>query len=65
MTPKRPLTASEKLQNITDALCESIMEMSEEELRAEMVEDGLDPDAEIERVRAVIKSAIAKSKVQP
>lgn len=36
---------------LLDAEIERVMKMTEEELRADMIADGLDPDAEIERMR--------------
>ena len=47
--------ARKQLQNLEDAMIEDIMSLSEEELRAEMIEDGFDPDAEIARIKALIE----------
>lgn len=55
-TPRDPT-----LFNLTDALVSDAANLSEAELIAEMKADGLDPDAEVARMRAVVASAIVQS----
>lgn len=59
---RKKLSAAEQLRNIEDAMVEDIMALSPEELRAEFIEDGLDPDKVAEETRAIIDRAIAKAK---
>ena len=47
------------LRAITDLAVEDIMEMSDEELRAELIEDGIDPDALAAKGRAIINELLA------
>lgn len=49
------------LFNLTDALVSDAANLSEAEVIAEMKADGLDPDAEVARMRAVVASAIVQS----
>ena len=55
-TPRDPT-----LFNLTDALVSDTANLPEAELIAEMKADGLDPDAEVARMRAVVASAIIQS----
>ena len=57
----RELTAKQKLRNLETALVDDIMEMSEEELVAELKEDGLDPDEMVARVKEIFRKAIMKA----
>ena len=52
------------LENLLDALCEDIMELTDEEVRAECIEDGKDPDVVAVEVRAVIDKTITKWREQ-
>jgi len=42
-----------------------ILQMSDEEIRAEMVDEGLDPQEEVEKMRKIIREAIAKYREEP
>ncbi len=55
-TPRDPT-----LFNLTDALVSDATNLSEAEMIAEMKADGLDPGAEVARMRAVVASAIVQS----
>lgn len=44
--------------NICNALAESVMEMSDEEVAAEAAESGEDLKAEAERVREILRQAV-------
>lgn len=54
------LDARARLENLTDALVDDIMSLSDGELEAELREDGLDPTEEAERVRKLIDQAIER-----
>ena len=55
-------TEKEKLDRIHHALIEAIEEMSPEELRQHLADDGVDPDEIVEQHRKLVSSAIAKSR---
>ena len=55
------LTPAQKLQNLQDALVSDILDLSDGELRAEMKADGIDPDKEADRVKALIERVIAEN----
>lgn len=44
----------------TDALVDRILAMSDEEVRAEFIKEGLDPDKEAAKVGAIIDKVIAE-----
>ena len=56
------LTPEEQLRNIFDALAESVMEATDEEIMEEIRERGEDPAEVAERVRKVLLDAIRKRK---
>lgn len=56
------LTASQKLSNLADAMIEDIMSLSDEEVVAEICEDGGDPKEVAERMRCLVDEAIQKAK---
>ena len=51
-------SAMVKLQRIQDALCEDILTMSDEEVLQELRDQGLDPDEEAEKMRAIFERAV-------
>ena len=60
MTTSKKPTAREELERIEDALIESLMNASGDELREEFAAAGLDPDSFIAEVETTIASAIAE-----
>lgn len=46
-----------ELENIMDAVSDVVLEMSDEEIRQEIIEDGEDPDAVAEKTRQVLHNA--------
>lgn len=59
---KTKLTARQQLDNLTNVLVEDIMSLSEDELRAEIIEDGEDPDMVVSHVTSLIENTIRQSK---
>lgn len=57
MTTK-PETYEKELAFISDALAESAAEMTDEEILAEVREEGLDPEVEAERIRSLLVDAL-------
>lgn len=51
------LTPSQQLQNLTDAMVEDILALSDEELRQELEEDGQDIDAIVANAKEVLETA--------
>ena len=49
------------LQNLTDFLVEDILETSDEQIIADMIEDGEDPKAVAEHGRKLIEQVIAET----
>lgn len=49
------------LQRITDALCEDILTMSDEEVLQELRDQGLDPDEEAAKMRALFEQAVVEA----
>lgn len=56
----------EKMNNLIDALCDDILEMSDEDIMAEFIEDGGDPaelqawiDKKLVFIKAVLQRALA------
>lgn len=49
------------LQRITDALCEDILTMSDEEVLQECRDQGLGPDEEAEKMRALFEQAVVEA----
>ena len=47
----------EKLERIMDQLADSVLELSDEALLAEITESGADPHQEAERTRLVLRQA--------
>ena len=65
-TPKRP-TARVELERIEDALVDSLLNASGDELREEMAAAGIDPDsciAEVDATIAAAKAECARSRLQ-
>ena len=50
------------LLNLADALVEDLMQLSDEELLAELREDGIDIEAEAARMRELCERAIQKAR---
>jgi hypothetical protein len=48
-----------ELESIYNGIAESVLEASDEEIEEEMRAEGLDPAEEAERVRAILRSAVA------
>lgn len=65
LIPRRELTARQMLDRLTDMMVEDILEMSDEEITAELIEDGINPEKEAKRIRKVIGQAIKKVKPRP
>lgn len=57
MTDK-PRDYNKDLANIMNAMAESTLDISDEEIESEIREEGRDPDAVAERVRDVIRDAV-------
>lgn len=49
---------SKQLDNIFDALAESVFEMSDEEMIEECLAEGVDIEAEGEKVKAVLRDTL-------
>ena len=47
----------EKLERIMEQLADSILELSDEAILAEVMENGADPQEEAERIRLVLQQA--------
>lgn len=60
MTALDDIAAERKL----DAECERIMAMTEEELNAELISQGLDPKTEVAKADEIINRAIAIAQAQ-
>lgn len=63
-TSKRP--SSGQLQRIEDALVESLLQLSDQELRKELTDDGIDPEAciaEVDAAMAAVKEDVAREKL--
>jgi predicted transcriptional regulator len=64
MTDK-PRNYNEELANIMNAMAESTLDMTDEEVEAEIREEGRDPDAVAERVRDVVREALKDCQQRP
>lgn len=53
------------IEAIDNACADSILEMSDEEIRAELEEDGVDVDAYVARVRKLIDDCLKERAVSP
>lgn len=53
-----------KLNRIRDAIAETILEMTSEELRQSFIDDGEDPDKVADEVREIIATAIASRQLR-
>lgn len=60
MCSQKPSSQS-KIRNLIDAMVDDILAMTDEEIDAEMREDGLDPAAEAARCRAIIDGVIERT----
>jgi len=60
MTTSKKNNARQELENIEDALVQSILDTSDDELRSEIIESGGDPDACITSVEQCLDSARSK-----
>lgn len=60
-TCPRRYNSSIALQRITDALCEDILTMSDEEVLQELRDQGLDPDEEAAKMRALFEQAVVEA----
>ena len=56
------LTYTEKFNNLMDSLAEDVVNMSDEEIREELIAMGKDPEKVADDVRKIIDAAIKKSK---
>ena len=54
----------EKLERIMEQLAESVLELSDEALVAEITESGSDPQQEAERTRLVLRQAAKPQEVE-
>jgi hypothetical protein len=54
------ITAARQLENLEDAMVEDILSLSDEEIIAEVIEDGEDPVEIAARVRRLFDAALAK-----
>lgn len=52
-----------EIRQLQDALIDLVMDASDEELLAELREDGLDPDQEAETIRAELARAAGKARM--
>jgi len=55
------LSSQQRLDNLIDAMVDDILAMTDEEIDAEMREDGLDPEAEADRMRALTNEVIERT----
>ena len=53
----------EKLERIMEQLADSVLELSDEAIRAEITEFGADPQEEAERIRLMLRQVSDKAKV--
>ena len=58
---KQNITASQFLDNLTDMFCETIGHMTNEELRDDLLANGVDPDAAYQKVKEIL----AKHGIKP
>jgi hypothetical protein len=58
---RKQLTARQQLDNLADALIDDIMAMSDEEIRAEAIEDGIDIEQNAKDMQMLFEKAIAQS----
>lgn len=58
----KKLTASQKLSNLADAIVEDIMSLSDEEVLAEICDDGENPKEVVQDMRCLVDEAIQKAK---
>ena len=56
------LSAQQQLSNIFDALAESVVDMSDEEILAEAKEQGIDVEAESGRIKKMLLDTVSKFK---
>jgi hypothetical protein len=54
----------ERLERIMEQLAESVLELSDEALFAEITESGADPEQEVERTRLVLRQAARPQEVE-
>lgn len=59
---RKHLTATEKLDNLANAMVDDIMALSDGELLVESIENGEDPDQIVRKVEEIIKKAIQAAK---
>jgi hypothetical protein len=52
--------AQRQLENLKDAMIEDILSLTDEEVIAELIEDGKDPAEVAARMRRLIEAALAK-----
>jgi hypothetical protein len=53
---------AEKLDRIMDQLADSVLDLSDEALLAEITESGVDPHEEAERVRLLLRRSLERRK---
>jgi hypothetical protein len=61
MPHRPPKNNAERLDNLADAMVEDLLSMSDEEIAAEAVEDGVDMAAEAARTRKVVGRAMRQA----
>jgi hypothetical protein len=55
----------EKLERIMEQLAESVLELSDEAILAEVTESGVDPQQEAERTRLALRQALDNVRKRP
>lgn len=51
------MTYKKQLENLTNAMIDDIIDMSDEEIIREVIEDGKDPKEEADKIREIINNA--------
>ncbi len=60
MGERRKISAEQALANLTDAMVEDILSLSDEDIRAELIEDGIDPEKLAADIKALIDKTIRR-----
>lgn len=61
----KPRDYNKELANIMNAMAESTLDMTDDEIESEIREEGRDPDAVAERVRDVLRKAVKDCQQRP
>ena len=61
----KPRDYNQELASVMNAMAESTLDLTDEEIESEIIEDGGNPDAVAERVRDVLRQAIKDCQQRP